>query len=507
MCSLSPDVLMLSDTTALYIAAQHGYEDTVRALLSVGVRANIYYAMPVTGDMASPGNNGLMKYKYSSPDDDFLNEVTTINSEAANGATALHAAAENGHASVVEILLNHAKDLSTKTSRSFSDFVNGQSIGVTPLHLAAQYDRQHVASVLLRHGAAIDALASIDGTSALYHAISMRHKDVALFLVQAGADCLHSPSRQGQGSTASSAAAAAAAAAARRTSPLILAITQGRPLLAVLRAMLLLQPTSANHTDGAGLSALHMSARLEDKTALSLLLQHGGNLLAINADQDTLLHVAIAHDRLSTVRFLLKRFRVTPGRYTFFVLNQANKDGYTALHLAASECSRHGVLQLLVESLGDSLPSRAAFNVSVAGPLHIAAAKGCARNIASLLSVGFKASDVFKGRTVLITAIQYNRVTVVEQLLRNKDVSLQQTAESQSKFTDNPLLFAVMKGAYAIVQVLLDGGADCNIFVVLSSDPSAEPSSLLDIAQRRRDFDTAKILSLHPSCTDVHLEL
>ena len=225
ICNLSPDVLMLGDTTALYIAAQNGHDAVVSALLSVG--ADIEYAMPVAADgMAALANNGLVKYSSSSDAEDGLHAVPPINSEAANGATALHAAAENGHASVVELLLSHISVLASTTPNRVLDFVNGQSLGVTPLHLAAQYDRQQVASVLLSGGALIDALATVDGTSALYHAISGRHASMALFLVEAGASCLVSPLASSSSSPGGGGGGGghATSRTIKRTSPLILTV-------------------------------------------------------------------------------------------------------------------------------------------------------------------------------------------------------------------------------------------------------------------------------------------
>jgi ankyrin repeat protein len=113
---------------------------------------------------------------------------------------------------------------------------------------------------------------------------------------------------------------------------------------------------------------------------------------------------------------------------------------------------------------------------------------------------------LYNDQTVLITAIKYNHYNTVLRLLEEGDVTLKSVnIHIQSKVTDNPLLFAVLRSAAQIVLALLDAGEDCNIFVVMSSDPTAEPNSLLEIAQRRRDFDTVKVLSTHPSCSDIRL--
>mmetsp|Transcript_12224 Transcript_12224/g.19909 ORF Transcript_12224/g.19909 Transcript_12224/m.19909 type:complete len:680 (-) Transcript_12224:66-2105(-) len=490
-CSLSPDELMLADTTALYIAAQQGHDATVRALLSVG--ADMYYSMSIAATEQYRDSKAIM----AASGDEFFN-MNMINSEAANGASALHAAAENGHATVVDLLLlHHAEKVSGGLSQhGYIDFVNGQSIGTTALHLAAQYDRPHVASVLLRHGADIDRAAVIDGTSPLYHAISMRSTDTALLLLAAGASPLGTCHPDSKSS-------------ARRTSPFILAIMQGKRLLPVLKNMLQRQKAIANHKDCSGVSALHVSAGLEDSTALTLLLEHGGDARSLNADQASILHIIVQHNRLRTARFFLKflRHNMSPGELNDFVLGGQNTDGFTMLHSAAAGgCGQRSMLRLLLEALEPGAMSRAAFSPLVASPLHLAAADGCVGNVDLLLTAGCKADEVFNDQSVLVTAIKHNHLDVINRLLEEGEVSLQMS-ESQSKITHNPLLFAVVRGAAAAVEALLDAGADCNIFVLLSSDPTAEPSSLLQIAQQRRDFDTSKILSTHPSCSEVHLEL
>jgi ankyrin repeat protein len=59
-------------------------------------------------------------------------EMEPFNSEPGNGATPLHAAAEEGHSEVIQIMLDYGAD------------VNSLAMGVAPIHLAAQYNRYNV---------------------------------------------------------------------------------------------------------------------------------------------------------------------------------------------------------------------------------------------------------------------------------------------------------------------------------------------------------------------------
>ena len=485
VCKISPDVLMLSDTTPLYIAAQNGFDKFVKTIISFG--ANIYYSMPID-DYSFQKSSSLVEISQNSGQDNvFLENTVSVNSEAANGATALHAAAENGHHTVVELLLHYAE------AKGNSEFVNDQSLGVTPLHLAAEYNRVQVARVLFKYNASVNVQAAIDGTPPLYHAISAGHKEVAmLLLTEGGADPSISP--------------CLSSSSLRRTSPLNLAIIQGKLFVNMLKQMIEHPSANPNHTDCAGRSALHLSSALPDKYALSLLLQHGGNVLSTNSRGESLLHVAIAHNRFDCVGILLRYLgtvdEAIPHALVSSIVEKKTEDGYTALQLAATECNRHEILQLLVDAVVNNVSSLSSINNSTARATHFAAAKGCMVSFKSLVKAGFGIKSEHERESILIAAIKYNRQAVVEYILEKYPVSLHYDAE-QSQVTDNPLLYAVVQRRSEIVRILLDSGAECNIFVVLSSAPNADPSSLLDLAQQRRDFDTAKVLSLHPSCSDV----
>ena len=128
-CSSNPELLVAGDTTPLYLAAQRGFSDVVQALFEVG-HVNPNFVMPV-------GNHKTDLIVHEEENAKFY---PTKNTEIGNGATALHAAVENGHLLTVRALMkNGAKQLSSME-------------GATPLMIALQYKHPRIAMNLLSKG-------------------------------------------------------------------------------------------------------------------------------------------------------------------------------------------------------------------------------------------------------------------------------------------------------------------------------------------------------------------
>ena len=95
-CNSSTKHLLAGDATPMYLAAQRGFTGVVEALAEAGV--DVDFAMPTghfKGTLMAPNSN-------TGDTTAFYNEKNT---EIGNGATALHAAVENGHLSTTEALL------------------------------------------------------------------------------------------------------------------------------------------------------------------------------------------------------------------------------------------------------------------------------------------------------------------------------------------------------------------------------------------------------------------
>ena len=150
-CGARTNLLLMEDTTPLYLAAQRGFVRMVELLVEFAP-GDIDYAMA----KSSYSNHVAVREKSA----DAQMWYAPKNTEVGNGATALHAAAENGHLEVVEKLLAlGARQL-------------GSMQGATPLVTALQYKHKAIAMALLTAAsdAKINAQVPIDGAFALYAA-------------------------------------------------------------------------------------------------------------------------------------------------------------------------------------------------------------------------------------------------------------------------------------------------------------------------------------------------
>ena len=163
--------LLNGDTTPLYLAAQRGFKETVEELIKLG--ANLNFVMPrepVFVSLEKQKNKNLVP--INQPEYQFYDH-TNKNSEMGNGATALHAACENGHYGVVDALLKAGSAQLPSME------------GATPLLIALQYHHQDIALRLLKEPQPnVNARANRDGSFSLFAASGAGYEAVVLELIK-----------------------------------------------------------------------------------------------------------------------------------------------------------------------------------------------------------------------------------------------------------------------------------------------------------------------------------
>ena len=177
--------------TPLSLACQNGNSAMVELLLAHGANPNttLRGGETVLMTAARTGKTGPVKA--------LLARGAIVDAKERRGQTALMWAAADGHAAVVELLLKAGADFRPALPDS----------GFTPWFFAARDGRAEVVHVLLKAGADVNTTMEPrkptgkgprKGTSALLLAVENGHFDLALALVEAGAD----PNDQRSGFTA-----------------------------------------------------------------------------------------------------------------------------------------------------------------------------------------------------------------------------------------------------------------------------------------------------------------
>jgi ankyrin repeat protein len=194
--------------TALALACENGSEMMVEKLLNAGANAQ---AAQLTGESAlmTCARTGSVKAVIA-----LVARGANVNAkEDANNQTALMWAVARRHADIARVLIEHGADIEAR-SRSFREFVarkmpgpgeqRGHTSAVwiekggsTPLLFAARAGDIECARLLLGAGSHINETAP-DGNTALLIAGHSGHTDLAIFLLEQGAD----PNAAGIGYTA-----------------------------------------------------------------------------------------------------------------------------------------------------------------------------------------------------------------------------------------------------------------------------------------------------------------
>ena len=503
-CHSDPEALMNGDTTAVYLAAQHGHTETLQALLAGGARHS--HAMPASD---YKGERFLARTGTGKDDEAAFFAGPPINTEPGNGAMPIHAAVENGHLNATLTLLDAGVDIDTP------------SMGVTPLILAAMYNRTTIVATLIARGAALEARSTPDGCTALYFASGHHFHEVARLLLAAGASP-HTPHTRSGGL------------------PLLYAVLTGD---ARIVSLLLAHGADPARAAGDGALPLHVAAAQGNVATATALLRArpGPQLLELtNPTGLTALHVA-AQARATPVLYTLLRHAQAAAEadaafsFAEWLDTRDEVDGAAALHLAAQTApptpprgdgdgdgggagagpSASDAVAVLLGFGADANVEMDGDAAACATPLHFAAQGGSAEAVGALLLAGARADPVLCAAereaplpTPLLMAVDRGHVEAVKMLLRPAaqvpkllrvpytpraaavDVDVGATGDVQkvagaasgagadpdkgapgSGLAQSPLLLAVARGHSAVARALLDAGAACNILVATGRRP------------------------------------
>ncbi|XP_046335737.2 transient receptor potential cation channel subfamily A member 1 homolog isoform X1 [Haliotis rufescens] len=513
--------------TPLHYAAQYNHPDVVDILLKNKADVNIrgeeegvcpahYAAMPVRGkklktDRSAPksmdqvwsGSSCVPKLKENGAD--FTMKDTY-------GQTPLHYAAIHGN--VVA-----ARDILAFQDINIIESEDNQNMRA--LHVAALYDELGVAKLLLNAGAEIRCMDHETSTP-LHHACSSGNlplvkmlfeiaeknpeKNVTELLVKdqdvEGSTCLHLAVENGHSEITHLCVQKGANVNQSRSDglfPLHLAVVSGK--IDIIRH-LVDKGAIIDASNDMQTTPLHKAAQFNRVRAARLLLRRGANIECLDKDNDTPLLIAAMYGHVETVEMLVKKGAD---------VDATNLKEKTAVYVAAEE-GNLSVLQSLLSvpemrnliNWGDRDGNTA---------LHIAAQKKNLHVVKILLKN--KASIHTKNEleeSPLHMAAKYGNVNTIREIVRNGQNSI--FAEDEKSNT--PLHLAALYGHTLSVGALIELGADV-------SQKNCVLWTALDMAAAQGWNNTCKVLleadapvdptdkrnttPLHLACSSGHREV
>lgn len=147
------------------------------------------------------------------------NDALNLNARNELGNTALHMAAANGHADLIDLLMQHSATIAQSPGRAAIHVDARNQLGNTPLSYAAQQNQLGPVRRLLHFGANVNSVNESKQTPLDLALLSGAHDDVCNALVNAGAKAFDSLQDLATNNTTAAAAATTTAAAAAAAAP------------------------------------------------------------------------------------------------------------------------------------------------------------------------------------------------------------------------------------------------------------------------------------------------
>lgn len=374
----------------LRTAARHGYLDFATQLFKIGKATDIRGAILAAAAMDQAPVVRFFLKKASDPD-------------GALFRAAMHSAVINGALKTTKMLTGMHLDMLDGTDCECH---------FTLLHLAAEHNRVKVARYLVEEMNADLERPADDGITPLHAAAGEKHKEMIIFLRQAGAN-LHA--KKANGLTA-----------------FHLACARGYHDVADLLFAL---KSDVHTTDNEGCTPLHSAAYGNHLSLVRKLVQeYGANPSARSHDGSTVIHAAVVNNAAQALQYLGQKTNV----------DAPDHDGRLPVRLAVAENQLEALRCLFEQCHTDR------FVVDKQGwtLLHVATAKGNLEVVKYLVQQGLSPNAIDNlGFTPLYYAAYSNRFECAEFL------ATVTTAEEVDGFT--PIAIAAAHGNLRIVQLLL----------------------------------------------------
>ncbi|EQC26788.1 TKL protein kinase [Saprolegnia diclina VS20] len=208
-----------------------------------------------------------------------------------------------------------------------------------------------------------------------------------------------------------------------------------------IERLLRVENANVNVRDGAQDTPLHLASAEGCLTNVLALVNAGADLEATDVNMNRPLHFAASYGRKDVAALLVSCSARTSER---------NAGGETPLHIALM-CSHDNVATLLVEAGAD-------VHVLASGrsPLHCACEYGVAKVIPALLARGADVNAKHDLASLLVSAIEGDRMDVAAALLASPHIDLHECQDDGQTI----LHAALLNGNHEIVRRLIQAGVD-----------------------------------------------
>ena len=420
-----PDLLS-TGRTALHYACEKEELAIVKMLIKAGADVCFTDDIGTTCFMqaAGSGQTETVRYLLGVPKVDVNHAVCNTR------ATALHFAAMEGRAEVVQVLIDAGADIEAKDDSERSPLFEAIA-GCEDGNVACEDEKLAIVKMLVKAGADVCVTNNV-GFTCLIEALRFRHSEIVRYLVGLPeVNVNYVNPEPGMRVTRGDRFRTALHYA------VLWSVPEGVQVLIDAGA-------GIEAKDEEGCRPLHIACEEEELAIVKMLVEAGADACATDNEGTTCLMLAAHNERTETVRYLVGLPDVD--------VHAENESCCTALHFAGIATDPEGA-QLIIDA-GADIEAKDDQGFT---PLHYACEDGKLAVVKVLVKAG---ADVCatndKGATCLMIAAHHERTETVRYLVGLPDVDVH--AENDSCCT--ALHFAALHWSGEVAQVLIDAGAD-----------------------------------------------